>query len=67
MEGEVVSSNKKLIKKLVYQKIDPSERQYHTDDKGTITADIYRGTYQHSKKECKGMSKAQIKEHLKRG
>ena len=65
MEGEAVK-NKKLIKKLVYQKIDPKERQYHTDDKGTITADIYRGTYQHSKKECKGMSKAQIKKHLER-
>ena len=61
-----MAKNVKLIKKLVYQKIDPSERQYHTDDKGTITADIYRGTYQHSKKECKGMSKAQIKKHLER-
>lgn len=61
-----MSKNKKLIKKLVYQSINPKERQYHTDDKGTITADIYRGTYQTSKKECKGMSKSQIREHLKR-
>ena len=62
-----MSSNKKLIKKLVYQKINSRERQYHTDEAGTVTADIYRGTYQNAKKECKGMNKAQIREHLKRG
>lgn len=59
--------NKKLIKKIVYNGINPRERQYHQMDKtGQIVADVYRAVYQDMKKQCKGMTKTQIKEHLKR-
>ena len=62
-----MSKNKKLIKKIVYKGVNPRERQYTTLEKtGQIVSDVYRNVYQDMKKECKGMSKAQIKEHLKR-
>ena len=62
-----MSRNKKLIKKIVYKGVNPRERQYHTiEGTGQIVSDVFRSVYQEMKKECKGMSKGQIKEHLKR-
>jgi hypothetical protein len=56
----------KVIKKAIYKDINPRERAYKQLPNGQVVADIYRAVYQDSKKECKNMTKKEVKEHLKR-
>lgn len=56
----------KVIKKIIYKELNPSERVYKQLPNGQVVADIYRAVYQDSKKECRNMTKKQVKEHLKR-
>lgn len=49
---------------MIYKTDNPKDRQYRQLANGQVVADIQRTVYQECKKECKGMSKKQIKEYL---
>ena len=55
----------KQIRKAVYRKEDPKKREYKQLDNGQVIADLHRGVYQEMKKECRHMTKSEVKSHLK--
>ena len=54
----------KVIRKLVYKSDNPIERSYSQLENGQVVADIQRSVYQECKKECKNMTKKQVREYL---
>jgi len=59
------SKRVKLIKKGVYRKDDPRVREYKQLPNGQVISDVQRTVYQEQKKECKGKSRKDIREHLR--
>jgi hypothetical protein len=56
----------KIIKKIIYKSDNPRERTYTQLKNGQVIADLQRTVYQQTKKECKNMTRKQVKEHLSR-
>jgi len=57
----------KLMKKLIYRTDSPREREYKQLSNGQVVSDLQRTVYQESKKQCKDMSKKEVREYLKKG
>jgi alanine dehydrogenase len=55
----------KLIKKAVYKTQEPRKREYKQLQNGQILSDLHRSVYQEMKKECRNMTRKEVKANLK--
>lgn len=55
-----------LFKKKIYKNEDPRQRTYNISNTGQVTSDLSRQVYQDLKKECRNMTKKEIKLYLEK-
>ena len=54
----------KLIRKMVYKNADSKEREYTQLQNNQVISDLHRSVYRDMKKECRNMTKSEIRTHL---